>query len=37
MQYNNEVVIAAAGSGKTSELIIKANEILDKRILIRQM
>lgn len=34
MQYNNEVVIAAAGSGKTSELIIKANEILDKRVLI---
>ncbi|MGH2319797.1 UvrD-helicase domain-containing protein [Planococcus sp. SE5232] len=34
MQYNNEVVIAAAGSGKTSELITKANKILNKRILI---
>ena len=34
MQYNNEVVIAAAGSGKTSELIAKANKILNKRILI---
>ncbi|TFD94312.1 UvrD-helicase domain-containing protein [Jeotgalibacillus sp. R-1-5s-1] len=34
MQYNNEVVIAAAGSGKTSELVAEAKKISDKRILI---
>ncbi|PIC95149.1 hypothetical protein CSV69_13300 [Sporosarcina sp. P26b] len=34
MQYNNEVIIAAAGSGKTSELICKSNKMLNKRILI---
>lgn len=34
MQYNNEVIIAAAGSGKTSELVTRANKMSNKRVLI---
>ncbi|UDK96986.1 UvrD-helicase domain-containing protein [Lysinibacillus sphaericus] len=34
MQSNNKIIIAAAGSGKTSELVNKATELNTKRILI---
>lgn len=34
MQLNNQVIIAAAGSGKTRELVNKANEMKNKKILI---
>lgn len=34
MQYNNQIIIAAAGSGKTRELVYKANDLSEKRVLI---
>jgi len=34
MQFNNEVIIAAAGSGKTTELIDRTKRLLDERVLV---